>query len=339
MQVLSYGYMGVQGEDFKQTQNELLFSVPLLWFERYEKGAYEFHGERYRLHRQPTANVTPFIFVDNRESIWGGREIFGWPKALMNVQPGLSTWMDSPLKPRRLVSFYGSLLNHDDQHEMPEYLPILEVDQQIDSAVHFAGEKAPSSLAGLHDLVQTMQVAKEGYEEITGLWNHTLKSALPPGLRFPGEFIETLDAHNPGLNSCEIGVKQFRSAVNPEEACYMALGVSKSRIVKVNGAGLLGTIEQSSKRLSGGFKVRIHEHPTKPIITTLGLKLSNLETVDGHPVGTVEPIIPGWLDFDSLYSGSESLFEIAQDEIINPDLQKDELPPYENEYTVNLETE
>jgi hypothetical protein len=334
LQVLNYGYMGVKGVDtFKETQREVLFSVPLLWFEADAKGAYEFHKKRYRLNKLSTANVTPFVFVDNRLSLWGGREIYGWPKALMNVQPDISRWMTDPLQERSLVTIYGSLLEKEDPDERPHYRPILEISQEVDTSLHFENPEQGQSPAWIKNLEQINRTMTDSYSQAINLWQYALTQSAPMPSHI-GELADTSsDISSQGsLTTHEIGLKQFRDAADPTDACYMSIGYSTSTVTRVNGAGLLATVEKSSQQLSGGFKIRIHEYETKPIVTTLGLKLVDLQTEDGHPVGIAEPIMPMWLDFNSSYGGAESMIEIAHGHVLGGQLDRDAYPPFESEY-------
>src|SRR6516162_2471583 len=90
--ILNYGSLAplsVQARNFGWVaQNEVTFLIPL---------------EQWHLDRQTGkpvfddwVNVSPFIFVDSNLSLATGREVYGWPKVLAQVEADIPTWTAHP---------------------------------------------------------------------------------------------------------------------------------------------------------------------------------------------------------------------------------------------------
>src|SRR5262249_13539799 len=68
LSIVNYGKMSLEAGNLGWTsQNEILFAVPVEWYERDEQGRLSFKG---------LAQVSPFIFVDDEDSQVVGREVY-----------------------------------------------------------------------------------------------------------------------------------------------------------------------------------------------------------------------------------------------------------------------
>ncbi|MGI9510943.1 MAG: hypothetical protein ACR2QJ_16505, partial [Geminicoccaceae bacterium] len=95
--ILDYGRMSVEAANMGWiSQREVAFSVPLRWMQIYdEDGILEFRDWAFS---------SPFIFVDNELSMSTGREVYGWPKTLVHLDPSISQWVEDPPGSRRVFN-------------------------------------------------------------------------------------------------------------------------------------------------------------------------------------------------------------------------------------------
>src|SRR5262249_35220000 len=87
LMMVDYGKMAVAAKNLGWvSQREMLFCVPVEWY-RVVDGRWIF---------QDWATVAPFIYVDSPISMTLGRTVWGWPKALVNLAPQLTGWIQDP---------------------------------------------------------------------------------------------------------------------------------------------------------------------------------------------------------------------------------------------------
>jgi hypothetical protein len=108
LMVLNYGSMApssVRTQNFGWVaQNDVTFLVPL---------------ERWHLEKNKDkpifddwANVSPFIFVDSQLSLATGREVYGWPKVLAQIEADIPPWTTNPRSPSRLFNLSIPMFRH-----------------------------------------------------------------------------------------------------------------------------------------------------------------------------------------------------------------------------------
>jgi hypothetical protein len=94
-------------------------------------------------------------------------------------------------------------------------------------------------------------------------------------------------------------LKQFRDAEKAEDACYQALVHSIMQLDRIHGVGPQGPMAMTMGDLSGGYRVKLHEHPSQPIVSQLGIQVTRRDrAADGTQVATVTPMSPYWIAFD-----------------------------------------
>lgn len=302
MMVIDYGRMEPEVANVGWVaQNEFLFSIPLDWY-RIVDGQPVF---------QDFATVSPYIFVDNDPSQTAGREIYGWQKNRAWLSPGFDTWTHDPLARRELLTL--STLTYDRlysgrrsepqtlleiDHAAPPRLSLIPPDPQslLNPFVLFPRAVA-SSLAAMGELADmAMGLRWRGFEPD---W-----ASLPAKLR---RVLESSNPFGPVRWFNTVNLKQFRDTESPEEACYQALVNSRMRLLRFNRGGMLGDFEILTGDPSGGFRIRLHRHPSYPIIETLGLEVE--EEDDGNPVSvaTLKPQWPYWCNLDLRYDAGERI--------------------------------
>jgi hypothetical protein len=140
MQVVDYGRMGLEGQFAHNwfAQHELAFGIPLRCR---REGTFEEFGVVY-----------PFIWVDNPLSMEGGRQIYGWPKAEMDIETTPPVFQ--PNLPRTLVSAKVSrfLLKKDDRKSLDT--PFLQIRQT---------RPFLSGRSGIADTIAAVPRAVSGY--------------------------------------------------------------------------------------------------------------------------------------------------------------------------------
>ena len=301
--VINYGRMGVVSSSYSYTsQNEVLFGVPLNW--------YEVRCGR-RILKGP-ASVTPFIWVDEPSSLWTGREVFGWPKNMAWLTPGVDPWIKDPRSPRTLFALSTKVFRDlfAGQRQEPQLMIEIEEEQPpalLDLPPNPFNELNPllawpkSFLNALRvggDLLEsTIRLPMRGFPELgdktASLWEMMSKAfgsfdifrRLPPG------------------NT--INLKQFRHPQAPTFAAYQALVNSQMTPTSFNRGSVLGEAGLLRGDFGGGYRIRIHHHPGWPIIETLGLEVSEESHEAGRSVAVLEPVFPFWLDVDFEYGKGE----------------------------------
>ncbi|MEZ5332589.1 MAG: hypothetical protein R2991_11175 [Thermoanaerobaculia bacterium] len=302
MMVIDYGRMEPEVANVGWVaQNEILFSIPLDWY-RVVDGTPVF---------QDFATVSPYIFVDNDPSQTAGREIYGWQKNRAWLSPGIDTWARDPLARRQLLTL--STLTYDRLYSSRRSEPqtLLEIDHDAPPRVSLV----PPDPAGLLNplalvpraVLNSLTAVGELADLALGLrW----RGFEPDWASLPAKLRRILDSSNPygppqWFNT--VNLKQFRDTESPEQACYQALVNSRMRLLRFNRGGMLGDFEILTGDPSGGFRIRLHRHPSYPIIETLGLEIEEEHEGDGVPVATLRPQWPSWCNVDLRYDAGERI--------------------------------
>lgn len=292
---LDYGKMAGEGNLGWVSQHEVTLSVPLDW--------YRWQGGRRQLAGQVWA--TPFIFVDDPSSLTGGREVYGWPKVLVSLDPCLDPWISDPSNPHHLITLSvgaESTIPGDDRRRQR---PLLEIEHLLAQSAALAPPdlRLLDPLANVSRLLRTsLSLSQDLLRSLTGV----PLAGYPR--REPGPFPATLRnglrgaaglLSDPG--SAILTLKQFRDATYPEHICYQALVHSRIGIDAYNRGGTLGNVNLLLGDPSGGFRIRIHRHLAHPVVESLGLEVADRIEVEGRAVDILEPILPCWMDVDLSY--------------------------------------
>lgn len=302
MMVIDYGRMEPEVANVGWVaQNEFLFSIPLDWYRMLD-------GEPVF---QDFATVSPYIFVDNDPSQTAGREIYGWQKNRAWLSPGIDSWARDPLARRHLLELstltYGRLYSGrraepqtllEIDHDAPPHLSLIPPDpgNPLNPFILFP-RAVVQSLRTLGDLTDlALGLRWRGFEPD---W-----ASAPAKLR---RALESANPFGPSRWFNTVNLKQFRDTENPEEVCYQALVNSRMQLLRFNRGGMLGDLEILSGDPSGGFRLRLHRHPSYPIIETLGLEVEEEHEGDPVPVATLRPEWPYWCNVDLRYDAGERI--------------------------------
>src|SRR3954447_20712452 len=297
--VLDYGRMAIEASNLGWvSQHEIFFAVPL---------------GKWRLDRAASRPVlkswvvsTPFIFVDNPTSLTGGRESYGWPKVLAELHPSVEQWLTDPRNPNRLLTLdvkgFGS--------DPTESTRLLEIDQQPGQNFSLV----PPDLDAFDPFVRLFRLSRASMSIGADLAQLFLRSPLSGYAADPGSSLMVLlesirqilgVARKPGLEA--VTLKQFRDSADPAEICYQAIVQSWLSATRYNRGGLLGVSKVLQGDITGGFRIRLHDHPVLPIVESLGLEVARERSSDGRAVSTLEPFFPFWLNVDLFYSRGRTL--------------------------------
>jgi len=279
------------------SQHEIAFAVPLEWY-RVENGKLVFVD---------WATVCPFIYVDEDMSLSTGREVYGWPKSWVWLDPEVDPWVADPRTPAHpMVTVSTMVFPRLYAGETMQRRIFLEIQQKHTAALlqvppDLTGPESFLSMLPRAAAVSASLVADAlplltrlpifGYPRLPGV--QPLLAMLQRTLRFLNPF-----APPPAQN--QITLKQFRDAEIPNSFCYQALVNSGMRVEKFNGGGVLGEQNLLRGDPSGGFEIRIHRYPSQPIIESFGLEVA--DAGGGDPaVATLQPVFPFWIDQDLEY--------------------------------------
>ncbi|MBX3024567.1 hypothetical protein KF840_06620 [bacterium] len=320
LMVLNYGSMSpasVRAQNLGWvSQHEMTFTVPLEWWR--EEGG--------RLVFKNWACVSPFIFVDDQLSLTTGREVYGWPKVLAEVDADIPLWTQDPLAGERVFTVSTPLFPrlYAGQREVPRVLV------QIDRAPPPTYSVFPPDPSNPWTPLASLGDALRGWLSLTG---EAIDIMLAPGIRgyhatrspeslraMCGKALGTLAALLPdpswwsprgapaatGASARatieNITLKQFRAVEDPNAACYQALVSSSMGFERLNQGGLMGDVHLLRGDPSGGFTVRIHRYAAQPIIESLGLEVaSESDDGGGAPIAVLKPTLPFWNDVDLFY--------------------------------------
>lgn len=306
LMVINYGRMSIDAENLGWvSQHEVTFSLPLEWYR--EQGG--------RLVFQDWAYISPFIYVDNELSMKTGREVYGWPKIMAWPGAEMSAWMEqSPAAPSRLVRVSTSLFPEAYAGLRSERRPLLEVEC---TSTEQAGLQWPPDLEASWLPWVALPNALKGS---TQLWGDCVELLKGLGLLRQQEGADTaawrkmlaqlgrqLNPYAPRLSFNTLNLKQFRDAARPELACYQSLTNARMELRRYNRGGPLGGLQVMQGDVSGGYRIRLHDHPLQPIINSLGLEVAGSEGPDNARIHTLQPVLPFWLDVDMRYGLGETL--------------------------------
>lgn len=293
--VINYGRMGPAASNLGWvSQNEILFSVPLVgsWQEAW-------NGKLHRI--EGFASVSPFIWVDNEWSITTGREVYGWPKYIASFEPEINTWLEDPRLPRRLMRLKTPYFAQLYEGERLRRRTLLELYQASPASLGDFPPDVASLLSPMLRMPQAMIDTMSAMPDYLRVFNRLWRGEDAPMAKAMSQLVGDWDSEQPQMFGNTINLKQFRAS-RPEAVAYQSLVNSRILFKRFGGAGLLGASEQLRGDPTGGFKLRIHESGSFPIIESLGIEVQNQIRVGRRVVAEVEPLAPSWLSGDLQYT-------------------------------------
>ncbi|HYU35716.1 MAG TPA: hypothetical protein VEW48_26465 [Thermoanaerobaculia bacterium] len=296
--VLDYGHSDLAASNLGWvSQHEVFFSAPLAMWRRDRRGR--------RIFVKWVLNV-PFIVVDNPSSLTTGREVYGWPKVLAQLQYDPERWLTDPRNPLRLLT-----LNVRGMSSAFPDTRLLDLEQQPGQNPSLV----PPALGLIDPFVWLSRLLGNflsiGFDLTQLLLGFPLAGYDPLIVRDRGwvlsdsfgRLVRFLE--NPGLDV--VNLKQFRDSEDPTQICYQALVESRLSINHFNRGGLLGLYNVLQGDLTGGFRIYISEDAGFPIVESLGLVTLEERTIGGNLYAVLAPFLPFWGDVDLTYGKGETL--------------------------------
>lgn len=307
---LNYGRSAVIPSNLGwSSQREVIFSVPLQWYRR-TRGGFDLVD---------LAVVTPFIFVDNDLSIPAGREVFGWQKNLIWMDPLHDRWLSNPRAPTKHAGLSTRAFREVYAGKQEQPVPFVAIEEAAAGAsLQYPADKLNPLLpwVALHNAMgSAFGLAQDIIDLLAGLGLTRRRHAplrggrtapLDPGGSAAGTLqaiLRAVDPYDPDLYTNQINLKQFRDAERPTTACYQDINNTVMRVREINRLGFLGETRVLLGDVTGGYRVTLHQWESLPIADMLGLEAQRSTDVDGATVVTLEPVLPMWADMDLLYAG------------------------------------
>jgi hypothetical protein len=291
--VVNYGKMAVQAANLGWiSQNEVAFSVPLIW-------RHEVEGRVV----QDFAYVSPFIYVDNPLSMTTGREVYGWPKMMASFDPQLSAWMASPTNRVQQASMSVDMIRTAYSGARSERCTLLE----IDAAPAPTFTTVPFNIN--HPLLP-WNLARQSVRTSAALFNDSVqmfRGMLEQFVSGSGRELAADQARrtlgDPSMLTIlnTVNLKQFRDAEQPSHIAYQAVTNTQMTMKSFRRGGMLGDVRILAGDVTGGYRVRIHNYDTQPIVATLGLEVANQSQIEGVDVSNLHPVYPFWIELDLDY--------------------------------------
>lgn len=323
LMVLDYGKMSAKAANMGWiSQYEVAFAIPMRW-SFMQDGKLRFFD---------WATVCPFIFVDNELSMSTGRQVYGWPKLLVDLDPAIGEWVNDPHGVREMLCVSSRVIGKAYSGERATGKPLLSVHHEgpprlADFPTNLTNlfdpiRSAPETLGGLMSgaLDFTRALGAIGLGGMSGTAKfpdltdpNTLRklmkrqtwdlardrAAWAPGLR------DLAWSMLPRMGGNTINLKQFRDSASPSEACYQAITNSAMKAQTVYRGGLLGQQNVLLGQIDGGYRIDIHGHGSQPIVESLGLKGTSMRLEEGVPVISLKPQFPLWFRMDMDYGKGE----------------------------------
>ena len=281
------------------SQNEVLFVVPLEWYEPTDDG----------LVFRDFAQFSPFAFVDKDASQVEGREVYGWPKVEGWFTSSVSSWLEDPRARRTVLELHthGFQALYRDQYD--QALPLMKITQN--PPVSFTA--IPPEVGGPWDPLTNIGL---GAQELGNLmrsgffWaSNQLMSALQSGRDIPSSLMtdiqERIRNFSVTLQGNTVNFKQIRDAEDPGTACYQAVTNAAMEVQEFHRGGMLGDLALLRGDLSGGYEIELCNYPSIPIVDSLGLQVSNNDP--NAKLCTLRPVMPFWQELTLKYLTGDNL--------------------------------
>lgn len=305
MQVCDYGKMASTSRNVGWfSQHELAFGVPIQWYRK----------ERNKWAFVDWAMVFPFIFVDNPLSMCGGREIYGWSKA--GIQIDTTPPIFEPGNARRLVSIslVTSGTNYGDPSGTEEFLqifqrrPFLSLKSAVSDVLTAIPRAIANSIAAASNIFETTASLPFNYsdsdlqflQETIVRFYGRLDLSAPTALRVSQEPADRSASFN------IITLKQVRDVGSSSGARFQAIVGSRMAIERTTDAGYL--FDPLSGDVTGGIQITLRDSQAQPIVRTLGLATSGDASGGDEQDATMQPLLPFWLKMDLGYGLADYQF-------------------------------
>lgn len=302
LMIVNYGRMSVDAGNLGWTsQNELLFSIPLEWYRKID-GKMVF---------QDTATIAPYIFVDSESSQSAGREVLGWPKVQGWFTRDIDSWARHPRNRREVLTLTTRVFEnlYEDETNVAKELLVVEEDP-APTFSEFPPDtnnplnpllSIPRAITGWANLAgQTMSMMARlpinGYSEI----DRSVLTRLPDMLRSQQAFGQSMQGNT-------INLKQMRDAGRPGVACYQAITNARMEVTQFHRGGMLGDIALLRGDTSGGYRIRLNQYESQPIIDVLGLEVDEERTQGQRTTAYLKPVMPFWQEMDLRYLEATNL--------------------------------
>lgn len=299
MSVLDYGQVSVDVLGWF-AQIEVFFSVPVEWY-KVINGRWVFHD---------WGVITPYIYVNDDFSVPLGRQVYGFPKTLAKIVASEDSWVTDVNAPITLAKVETAIFPELFEGRQLESRTFLEIERAAPmSNLQLPPDAAPWSV------MSNFANAASGFGR-DAMWMAQAMRIFPTdpmsAPNFAPEmmqhFLPSLDLRNPGLPTNSLNLKQFRDSENPLEICYQGLTNGPMQTTAVEAGGLLGEERMAIGDFSGGYRIKLHEYKTLPMVRALGLEVDRqTRSESGTPVAELAPVMPFWLDINVRYDQGETL--------------------------------
>ena len=325
MAVCDYGKMALKTENIGWvSQHELAFGFPVALYDRDAQGNQQFRD---------WALVYPFIYVDNPVSMSLGRQVYGWPKAGIEIKSARAN-----LAPDLRCLATVDLHSGPERSELGDAADtrFLEVFQRQPLWSGRAGAASlftyvarlsadyMSSISASFDLVRNAgydwrvpsqslggMVRQFGgmttqyltwYDYVDGFLKSAsrMARARQAALQRPFEYQGDNDKTDAQLGEVKtITLKQFRDAEDPKASCYRAIVVSTMGYSQpTDGAFIVS--DPLSPDISGGVLINLYGRDTdSSVVKSLGLQGCTKVVNEGsRTTHTLQPVMPFWAKLD-----------------------------------------
>ena len=298
LDLINYGRMSAVAANLGWlAQREIAFSIPLEWYKRVG-GQYVFHDWAY---------LSPFIYVDSNLSMTTGREVYGWPKALIRIDRDESDWMKDPRAPGRLATISATVFPEVYAGKQEEPRDFLHVERTVAPSpyqipIDYARVLGPwMNVPGM--LQNGSALWRDWFDLLAGVGVLRAHPGVgPESLREMSRVLaQSYRPYDPRPYFNTVNLKQFRSSDMPSAICYQALTNARMDITAVNGGGMLGDPQVLLGDPSGGLRVYIHRYASEPVVETLGLEVEEEWNGRDTTVASIAPVMPYWVDLDMRY--------------------------------------
>jgi hypothetical protein len=123
-----------------------------------------------------------------------------------------------------------------------------------------------------------------------------------------GKLMQSREGTAGGIQGNTINLKQMRDAAEPTIACYQAITNTRLEITQFHRGGMLGDNALLRGDLSGGYRVRLNNYESQPIVSVLGLEVEEEVTLDNDATANyLRPVMPFWQEMDMRYIEAENI--------------------------------
>ena len=285
------------------SQREIMFTFPVEQY-RYCRGQYVF---------QDWAWLTPYIFVDSGISMTFGREVYGWPKGLVQMGPTAPEWLERPGRPLRSARVDAAVFPELYAGKKQEMRTFLEIERRaplnaFDLPLRSENPLFPWAVwANLFKDANRLSADALALLGSMGFLRPVRGQTPANRQRMMSSAARSLMPDARAFSFRTVNLKQFRAAEDPSRYCYQSLTDASMRVKRVNRFGLSGDLGILAGDSSGGLGITLHRWASLPIIETLGLETAREWRGEGVDMAHLQPVMPFWYDVDMLYERGVNL--------------------------------